>query len=66
MRLGICREWDEVEHPRRRKHRMCLGESQGVCHIKCMKKEYPLVFKSMGSPVRCLGFEFQLGSLLGM
>lgn len=66
MSIGICGEWDEVEHPRNRKYRTCLGESQRFCHIKYMKEKYTLIFMSMGSTVKCLGFEFQLDCLLGM
>lgn len=60
MSIRICREWDEVEHPRSRKYKTCLGESQRFCHIKCTKKEY-LIFMSMGSTVRCLGFDYLQG-----
>ena len=57
MRVGICREWDDREHPRNRKYRMCLGEGQRFCHIKCVKQAYCVIFMSTGSGVG--GFEFE-------
>lgn len=66
MRVGICREWEDVEHPRNRKYRTCLGKFQRFCHIKCMKQAYCVIFMGMASGVGCLGFESLLYCSLAM
>lgn len=59
MRIGISREWDDIEHPRDKKYKTC-GRRPEILLYKVHEGSVSIIIMSMSFGRKCFRFEFQL------